>query len=200
MKDAAERPAQIHGQNFIADGSHLAVAGDDPDPIDGVQILRLLAAPLVKGEQGQVLEREHGKAGHESVSQGDFAVTGAMVGYFVKLLADDGEHGIGVEMGAHFEFAKSFIVVTMFVDETGEGRHNDSPCNILILQEKSRQPLPGLSREKCTTPQNFIVVKTACWNNKAKCPHIKVCETHIPEPMLLQRFKAKRELLAISTK
>jgi hypothetical protein len=48
VKDAAERPPQMHEQNIVAYGSHLAVAGDDPDPIDGVQVLRFLATPLVR--------------------------------------------------------------------------------------------------------------------------------------------------------
>ena len=105
MKDAAERLPDEGRHNFVQDGAHLGVTGDHSHAEDAVQTFRPLKPPLVKGEQGGILERKHGKAAHQRVDQRDRSVGGPTIGYRAKILADGGKQGIGVEMSAHFDGA-----------------------------------------------------------------------------------------------
>jgi len=94
-----------------------------------MQPFRLGATPLIEGEQGLVFERKHGKAAHEGVRQRNFGIAGTMVGHPGKVLADSGEHGVGVEVCAHFEVAESLDGVAVAIDTGFDSRHGGfSPC------------------------------------------------------------------------
>ena len=58
-EDLAERGPQARGIDRIENGSHLGVGGDAADPVDGAKVVVGVAAAVVKGQQGWVLEREH---------------------------------------------------------------------------------------------------------------------------------------------
>ena len=105
MKDTAESRPELGRRDFIENCAHLGVAGDHPHAVDTVQTFRPLRPPLVKGEQGGILERKHGKGAHQRIGQRNRSVGSAMIEYLAKILADGGEQGIGVEMSAHFDGA-----------------------------------------------------------------------------------------------
>jgi hypothetical protein len=134
MKDTPERPPKKGWHYFVQSGSHLGVAGDHPNPVHTVQTFRLLMPPFVKGEQGGILERKHGKAAHQHIRQRDRCVGGPMIRYPLHILADDGKQSVGIEMSTHFDFAICLGFTTVAVDDTLEGRHGFPPCNYLILQ------------------------------------------------------------------
>ena len=58
-EDLAERGPQARGIDRIENGPHLGVAGDAVDSIDGAEVVVGVAAAVVEGQQGWVLEREH---------------------------------------------------------------------------------------------------------------------------------------------
>ena len=58
-EDLAERGPQARGIDRIENGPHLGVGGDAVDPIDGAEVVVGVAAAVVEGQQGWVLEREH---------------------------------------------------------------------------------------------------------------------------------------------
>src|SRR5271166_1578326 len=58
-EDLAERGPQARGIDRIENGPHLGVGGDAADPVDGAKVVVGVAAAVVKGQQGWVLEREH---------------------------------------------------------------------------------------------------------------------------------------------
>ena len=56
MKDTAESSPEMSRRDFIENGAHLGVAGDHSHAEDAVQTFRPLKPPLIKGEQGGILE------------------------------------------------------------------------------------------------------------------------------------------------
>jgi len=106
MKNAAEWPPQELGRYWVQNCPHLTVAGDSSNLVDAVQILRFLASALVKSEQRRVFEREHGKAAHQCINQGDLDVTRAMIRHRREITANGIEQGICIEVCAHFDFVE----------------------------------------------------------------------------------------------
>ncbi len=86
MKDAAERFPEMGRHDFIQYGAHLGVAGNRLYAVNAMQTFRPLKSPVVKGEQGRILERKHGKSAHQRVIQRDRSVGGPMIGRLVQIL------------------------------------------------------------------------------------------------------------------
>ncbi len=78
-EDLAERGSQVRRIDRIENGPHLGVGGDTIDPIDGAEVIVWVVAAVVEGQQGWVLEREHGKGRHQGIGQGDFDLAGPRV-------------------------------------------------------------------------------------------------------------------------
>ena len=55
------RGPQVRGIDRVQEMPHLRVAGDAVDPIDGAEVVIGVVAAVVEGQQGRVIEREHGK-------------------------------------------------------------------------------------------------------------------------------------------
>jgi hypothetical protein len=101
LKEGEEWLTEFGRGNLIQRGAHLAVTGDDVNTINPTETFRLVATSLVKSQQRLILERKYRETAHQDVDQGDFAVVGSMVCNLGKILANGGEHGVGVEMFAH---------------------------------------------------------------------------------------------------
>ena len=97
-EDLAERGPQVRGIDRIQDVPHLRVAGDAVDPIDGAEVVLGVVAAVVEGQQGRVLEREHGKGRHQCIGQGDFNLAGPRVGKGAETAAKSTEKGVGGEI------------------------------------------------------------------------------------------------------
>src|SRR5208337_3048125 len=97
-EDLAERGPQVRGIDRIQDVPHLRVAGDAVDPIDGAEVVIEVVAAVVEGQQGRVLEREHGKGRHQGIGQGDFDLAGPRVRKRGETGAERLEKGVGGEV------------------------------------------------------------------------------------------------------
>ena len=97
-EDLAERGPQVRGIEKIQDVSHLRVAGDAVDPIDGAEVVIGVVAAVVEGQQGWVLEREHGKGRHQGIGQGDFNLARPRVRKRGETGAERPEKGVGGEV------------------------------------------------------------------------------------------------------
>ena len=97
-EDLAERGPQVRGIDRIQDVPHLRVAGDAVDPIDGAEVVIGVVAAVVEGQQGRVLEREHGKGRHQGIGQGDFNLARPRVRKRGETGAERPEKGVGGEV------------------------------------------------------------------------------------------------------
>ena len=57
-----------------------------------------VVAAVVEGQQGRVLEREHGKGRHQGIGQGDFDLAGPRVRKGAETAAKRTENGVGGEI------------------------------------------------------------------------------------------------------
>ncbi len=69
-KDITEHLPQVVGIDQIKEGPHLGVAGDVVDAVDGAEVIVGISTAFVEGQQGGILEREHGKRRHQGVAKG----------------------------------------------------------------------------------------------------------------------------------
>ena len=77
------------------------------DPIDGAEIVVGVAAAVVEGQQGGVLEGEHGEGRHQGVVQGDFNLARPQIGKRTEMGAERAEQGISREGLSCFTETKS---------------------------------------------------------------------------------------------
>ena len=70
-KDFVEQRPQCVGFDGIENGSHLGIGWNTVDCVDGAEVVVGITPPPIEDEQGRVFEREHGKSGHQGVSQRD---------------------------------------------------------------------------------------------------------------------------------
>ena len=97
-EDLAERGPQVRRDREDADVPHFEVAGDAVDPIDRAEVVVGVAAAVVEGQQGWVLEREHGKGRHQGIGQGDFNLARPQVRKRGETGAERPEKGVGGEI------------------------------------------------------------------------------------------------------
>ena len=106
-EDLAERGSQAGRIDRIENGPHLGVGGDAVDPIDGAKVVVRVAAAVVEGQQGWVLEREHRKGRHQGIVQGDFNLARPRIGKRAEMGAERAEQGISREGLPCFTESKS---------------------------------------------------------------------------------------------
>ncbi len=95
-KDPAKHRPQGVGGHGIQPLSHIGVARDALDAIEGLPIA--LRALPIKVEQRGAFEREQGEARHEGIGQGHPGLSPAGIRKGGKQAADDAEQCIGREM------------------------------------------------------------------------------------------------------
>jgi len=64
---------------------------------------------VVEGQQGGILEREHGEGRHQGVAQGDFDLAGPLLGEGAEMGAEGPEQGVGREVLADFTGSESHV-------------------------------------------------------------------------------------------
>jgi hypothetical protein len=99
-EDITEQGPQMVRIDRVQKGPHLRVGGDVVDAVDGVKVVVGIATTLVEGQEGRILEREHGDGGHPGVAERDFGLTRARIGDFVKPAAELSEERVRGEIFA----------------------------------------------------------------------------------------------------
>jgi hypothetical protein len=99
-KNRLERGSQVLGLNRVESLAHRCIARDPLNPIDAVQIV--LSSDLIKGEQRGGFEGEHGKGGHEGITQRDLGIALSVLRKLTKDVLNQAQHSIGTEMFSSF--------------------------------------------------------------------------------------------------
>ena len=93
-EDITEQGPQRVRIDRVQKGPHLRVGGDVVDAVDGAEVVVGIATTPVEGQEGRILEREHGDGGHQGVAEGDFGLPRARIGDFVKPAAELSEERV----------------------------------------------------------------------------------------------------------
>src|SRR3954454_7602777 len=97
-EDVAEERSQLGGIEGVEEAPHLGVGGDVGDAIEGAEVVLGIAAASIEGQQGGILEGEHGEGRHEGVAQGDLDLARSGVRERVEPGADQMEEGVPREV------------------------------------------------------------------------------------------------------
>lgn len=88
-----QRP-HIVGLDGVEYGPHLRVAGNALDAVNGAKVVVGVLAALVEGQQGRVLEGEHGEGRHQGVAEGNVDLAGPQVANAVEAGANQSEERV----------------------------------------------------------------------------------------------------------
>lgn len=94
-ENVGEGGAEMDGVEGIEDRSHLRIAGNLFDAIDGSEVVIGSITSLVEGEQRRFFQREHRERGQENIAERVGDGTGAMIGERVESLAKPLDESIG---------------------------------------------------------------------------------------------------------
>src|SRR5262249_23769395 len=94
-KDVSEQGTHVVGVNLVEDGSHLRVAGNVVKSKDTAEVV--IQATALEGEQGRILEAEHGQTSHQGVGASKFWAT-TLLGKLVEALAGAVDQGVKMEV------------------------------------------------------------------------------------------------------
>jgi hypothetical protein len=94
-EDISEGGPQLFGVDRIEDFSQASITGYVFHVEDHSQVLLVLLSSLVEGQQGRILESEHGQSTHQRIRQIDIRFSGSGIGNVVERLTHVPEQAIG---------------------------------------------------------------------------------------------------------
>jgi hypothetical protein len=96
-EDVGESGSEVDRIEGVEDASHLRIAGNVFDLVDGSEVVVGLMSSFVEGEQGGFFEGEHGERSHGDVTERIGDGSGSVIGEGVESLAELLEDRVGAE-------------------------------------------------------------------------------------------------------
>jgi hypothetical protein len=94
-EDFSEGGPELFGVDRIEDFSQASITGYVFDVEDHSQVLLVLLPSSVEGQQGRILESEHGQPTHQRIRQADLRFSGSGIEDVLEGFMDAPEQGIG---------------------------------------------------------------------------------------------------------
>ena len=99
-KNRLERGSQVFGLDRVEYLAHRGITRHPSNAVNALQVV--LGAFFVKGEQRGGFEGEHGKGGHQGITQRDLGIAFSVLRNLTKDVLNRAQQGIGTEMFSHF--------------------------------------------------------------------------------------------------
>jgi hypothetical protein len=94
-EDVLEGGPELLGIDRIEDFAQASITGDVFHVEDHPQVLFVLLSSLIEGQQGRILESEHGQSTHQRIRQADIRFSGSGIGDVLEGFPEVPEQGIG---------------------------------------------------------------------------------------------------------
>lgn len=137
--DGTEVGPQQLGVDWIEHGSQLGVAGDLADAVDTLEIIGIIKAAVVKGQQRRILQVEYGIAGHQDIDQSYLASVTTAIRNPLETASQRVELCVLAE--ALFDCFHGWRFDLGWIDSSCG--HRWSPQKLIWANEENRRHLPG---------------------------------------------------------